>query len=299
MSKKRKRISNVESININRTKIIKVNSPKLSYLNKKFNLNIPIDNVSTADEIHDNGSQPTFKSSPKHKNQQTPKSNDIKTKPQKTSLQSKMMARLEGGRFRFLNELLYTTDGKTAFEMFQEDPELFEAYHEGYRSQVSKWPENPLDNFINYIKKKPVEWIIGDFGCGDARLSRSVKQKVYSFDLVSKNENVIACDIANVPLSPKSLDIAVFCLSLMGTNFMDYLKEAHRVLKDKGILLIAEVKSRFENINSFVKALHKLGFDLISKNDKNVMFITFEFVKTNRKSEIVQINLKSCKYKKR
>ena len=34
-----------------------------------------------------------------------------------------------------------------------------------------------------------------------------------------------------VPLSPESADVAVFCLSLMGTNLVEYLKEAHRVLK--------------------------------------------------------------------
>ena len=29
------------------------------------------------------------------------------------------------------------------------------------------------------------------------------------------------------------LDAAVFCLSLMGTNFMDFIREAHRTLKPK------------------------------------------------------------------
>ena len=34
-----------------------------------------------------------------------------------------------------------------------------------------------------------------------------------------------------VPLDGESLDVAVFCLSLMGTNWIDYVKEANRVLK--------------------------------------------------------------------
>lgn len=33
---------------------------------------------------------------------------------------------------------------------------------------------------------------------GDARLSRSVKNKVYSFDLVSNDPSVIACDMSHV-----------------------------------------------------------------------------------------------------
>lgn len=34
-----------------------------------------------------------------------------------------------------------------------------------------------------------------------------------------------------VPISSASVDVAVFCLSLMGTNLVDFLREAHRVLK--------------------------------------------------------------------
>lgn len=33
---------------------------------------------------------------------------------------------------------------------------------------------------------------------GDARLSKNVKNKVFSFDLVSKDPSVIACDMSNV-----------------------------------------------------------------------------------------------------
>jgi ribosomal RNA-processing protein 8 len=67
-------------------------------------------------------------------------------------------------------------------------------------------------------------------GCGDAVLGTSLtsSNKVYSFDLVSKNDNVIAADIANVPLQNNSVDIVVFCLSLMGSNISDFLTEAHR-----------------------------------------------------------------------
>ena len=34
----------------------------------------------------------------------------------------------------------------------------------------------------------------------------------------------------------------IFCLSLMGTNLVDFLTEAHRILQDDGILWIAEVR---------------------------------------------------------
>ena len=52
--------------------------------------------------------------------------------------------------------------------------------------------------------------------------------------------HVIACDVSHVPLDDESLDVAVFSLSLMGANFTDYLREAHRCLKLDGHLWIDE-----------------------------------------------------------
>ena len=68
-------------------------------------------------------------------------------------------------------------------------------------------------------------------------------------------DHIIQCDIANVPLEEESVDIGVFSLSLMGTNFPDFLVEANRVLKPRGKLFIAEVLSRFKDVNEFVKLM--------------------------------------------
>lgn len=91
--------------------------------------------------------------------------------------------------------------------------------------------------------------VVGDFGCGEARLAASVPNRVHSFDLVAANERVTACNMTEVragsaaqaaaatltsgqvPLADGSLDVAVFCLSLMGTDYVDFLAEAYRVLK--------------------------------------------------------------------
>ena len=51
--------------------------------------------------------------------------------------------------------------------------------------------------------------------------------------------------MANTPLDAESTDVAVFCLSLMGTNVKDYLCEANRVLRTGGVMKVAEVKSRY------------------------------------------------------
>lgn len=78
---------------------------------------------------------------------------------------------------------------------------------------------------------RPSHYIVADFGCGEARLANAITQKCYSFDLVAANDSVIACNMAHTPLSDDSVNVAVFCLSLMGTNLRDFLLEANRVLK--------------------------------------------------------------------
>lgn len=70
-----------------------------------------------------------------------------------SSFGAKLRENLKGSRFRFINEQMYTQTGKESFEIFKEDPTAFEAYHEGYRHQIAKWPLNPLDRIINGIKR--------------------------------------------------------------------------------------------------------------------------------------------------
>lgn len=62
-------------------------------------------------------------------------------------------------------------------------------------------------------------------------MAKSVYNKVYSLDLVAAVDGVIAGDMAHTPLDNGSIDVAVFCLSLMGTNLKDFILEANRVLK--------------------------------------------------------------------
>jgi len=47
--------------------------------------------------------------------------------PVLSALQAKMKARLEGARFRDINEMLYTSRGDHALTTFKQEPELFEA----------------------------------------------------------------------------------------------------------------------------------------------------------------------------
>jgi ribosomal RNA-processing protein 8 len=88
---------------------------------------------------------------------------------------------------------------------------------------------------------------------------------VHSFDLVAVNDSVTQCDMKHVPLNNTSVDIAVFCLSLMGTNAVEFLCEAHRVLRQKGLLKIAEVVSRINNKDLFIRSVEAIGFKLVKQ----------------------------------
>ncbi|TYH76201.1 hypothetical protein ES332_D04G068800v1 [Gossypium tomentosum] len=178
-----------------------------------------------------------------------------------------------------------------------------------WKEQMSHWPELPVNIIVKWLKERSSSLIVADFGCGDARLAKNVKNKVFSIDLVSNDPSVISCDMSNTPLRPSSVDVAVFCLSLMGTNYASYLKEACRVLKPSGWLLIAEVKSRFDpnnggaDPNMFSKAVCEMGFTSALKDFSNKMFVLLYFKKKENKSsngrEIEWPELKPCIYKRR
>lgn len=82
------------------------------------------------------------------------------------------------------------------------------------------------------MKKTKSSVVIADFGCGDAKLAQAFPEvKIHSFDLVAVNKYVTPGDMAHTSLANGSVDIAIFCLSLMGTNLQSFIKEANRVLK--------------------------------------------------------------------
>jgi ribosomal RNA-processing protein 8 len=195
-------------------------------------------------------------------------------------------------------------------------------YHEGFRSQVVHWPVNPVDLFIDQIEKelgtKQKEMTIVDMGCGEAKIMRHFLDhklycnhiKVHSFDLAASYPGVVVCDMSKVPLQDSSVDVVIFCLSLMNTNFIDAIHEARRILKPgSGILKIAEVESRFENSpNKFVNAVERIGFRKRFLNTQYKVFTLFEFVIFNDSQnkfsssiskENEKIILKPCLYKKR
>lgn len=237
-------------------------------------------------------SEPSTKAAP-----QAPATPSAKPAPHLTPLQAEMRKKLVSARFRHLNQTLYTTPSAHSLDLFSENPEMFTEYHEGFRRQVEIWPENPVNSYINDIKTRskargapprkagaaaeaaseavvPLPRTektcrIADLGCGDAALSEALQKEtkklnlnIHSFDLYSPSPLVTRADIANLPLVDDSIDVAIFCLALMGTNWIDFIEEAYRVLRWKGELWVAEIKSRFGRVGGKKggRVEHSVGF---------------------------------------
>lgn len=147
---------------------------------------------------------------------------------------------------------------------------------------------------------------------------------------MNKIFRVTACDIRKTPLEESSVDLAVFCLSLMAEQVDDFIKEANRILKPSAKLIIAEVTSRIENMAKFKRGLGAYGFTVTSEvwiqililnlfklfpfifcfflnlnlfednsNSHFVLFILKKFRDIEDGKRLPALKFKACQYKKR
>jgi superfamily II DNA or RNA helicase len=184
------------------------------------------------------------------------------------------------GDFSAMNQRFNTSKSTTMHDRLVADPEEFYLYHSLYREARESWSEVPYQVLAEQLNKRP-DWVIGDFGCGEALLSKSLRNKVYSFDHVAINPSVIACDMANTGLDAEMLDVAVFSLSLMGVNWEDYLKEAFRLLRSGGLLKVSEPASGWaeNNYASLKKGIESAGFVLNGEPRLSSKFIYLDAIK--------------------
>ncbi|CAF1966188.1 unnamed protein product [Rotaria magnacalcarata] len=282
--------------------------PRKSRKNKYYLLNHP--ELKDTIQITPKPNKRKHEEVNEQENEPSPKKSAPEAKP---SVCDKLVSHMVTSRFRYLNEKLYTTTSKEAQKMFEQDPQSFFAYHQGYATSMSKWPDHPIDEIMGYIRKRSANLVIVDMGCGDARLARTLKSthpNIHSFDLVALNDHVQVCDIAHTPLNNDSVDIVIFCLSLMGTNLTDFIHEAHRILRLRGTMKIIEIASRFENQpQKFIRKIESMGFqcsktDSLEEKSKSSSssqyFYAFDFVKTSTQIKSKSIlTLAPCLHKKR
>jgi hypothetical protein len=185
------------------------------------------------------------------------------------------------GDFSTMNARINSSQSQTTHLRFQKNPEEWFLYHTLYREARSTWPEVPFKVLAEWLKRRP-DWVVGDFGCGEAELARLVPNKVYSFDHVAVNESVIVCDMATTGLADQTLDVAVFSLSLMGLNYHDYLREAYRLVRYGGWLKIAESASRWKDakLKELLGAVAAYGFSMVGQPRYSDRFIYLDAIKS-------------------
>jgi superfamily II DNA or RNA helicase len=183
------------------------------------------------------------------------------------------------GDFSELNQKWSVTNSTNTHKRLSEDPTEWYYYHTLYSEKRQSWSEIPYIEIANKIKVRP-DWVVGDFGCGENLLSKEIGNKVYAFDHVAIDDTVYACDINNVPIEDNMLDVAVFSLSLMGSNHTDYFKEAYRTLKIYGNIFVCEPASKWDGREEELKnQIESVGFKCFGAIRNTDKFIYIDGVK--------------------
>ncbi len=176
-----------------------------------------------------------------------------------------------------------TTKSSTMHKEFKDNPDSWHRYHALRNDRISEWGEIPYEYIATKIKRTKDK--IVDFGCGENKFKLCVpNNEVISFDHIAIDSSVIACDMKDVSnyLSDASVDVAVFSLALWGTNYKDYIKEAHRVLDYKGVIYIAEPISSYETKESeqnLIDLVENVGFELVGDIERRNKFIYIKGIK--------------------
>lgn len=207
-------------------------------------------------------------------------------------------SRLDASKFRLLNEQIYNAPTTLASRLLR-DEATFRDYHTGYHQQLVQWPVNPSSAIVESLlgdrrgrflanKAKsmpghiPRSWVVADMGCGAAQIAAALQPKgytVHSFDFFALNDRVTVADTTKTPLESNSVDVCVFSLSLMSTDYEKCLFEAFRILKPKRLLKIIEVRSRVPFPRKFAELVEDIGFELDYTDVAGDYFVAFDFIK--------------------
>jgi len=161
-----------------------------------------------------------------------------------------------------------TSTSKHMHDWFIENPNAWNEYHKQREIAKSKWDEDPVDVIAKEINERNDTNVIADLGCGLAKLSTLIAEpnKVISIDHYSENKKVIKADISDLSehIKDNEIDITVFCLSLWGTNYLDYIKEAYRITGKRGLMYIVEPNEEFD-FDKLKDDIREIGFNKINE----------------------------------
>ena len=204
-----------------------------------------------------------------------PERNDIKVNYTFTEQEYKKSESI----IKDIHQKANTSTSKHMHDWFINNPDAWKEYHKQREITKSTWEEDPVDVIAQEINERHDTNIIADLGCGLAKLSKIIKSpnKVISIDHYSEDPNVIKADISNLKeyIEDNSVDITVFCLSLWGTNYLDYIKEAYRITSKRGFMYIVEPNNEFD-FDKLKEDVKQLGFNKICETIRNKFtYLTF------------------------
>jgi superfamily II DNA or RNA helicase len=176
-----------------------------------------------------------------------------------------------------------TTLSTTMHKEFTDNPDSWFRYHKLRKERMGQWDEVPYEYIATKIRNRNHKII--DFGCGENLFRHCVPHnEVLAFDHVAIDDSVIACDIKDVSeyVSDESVDVAMFSLALWGTNYKDYITEAHRVLNYGGVIHIAEPAKSYETSEEeqeLIDLITNSGFTIVGHIERRSKFIYITGIK--------------------
>jgi hypothetical protein len=174
-----------------------------------------------------------------------------------------------------------TLHSSTMHKEFFDNPDSWYRYHDLRKSRMETWEEIPYEYIASKIKDK--RDVIADFGCGENLFRKCVpNNQVYAFDHIAIDDSVIACDMRNTGLADETIDVAVFSLALWGTNYKEYIAEANRIMKRRGLIYIAEPTKNYETPEEqqkLIDILNENGFQILGNIENRGKFIYISGIK--------------------
>lgn len=146
----------------------------------------------------------------------------------------------------------------SAASAFQSQKKKWRDERKGKNKTAKELSESPNNSVLAPLpRSQSGTCTIADLGCGDAKLAASLQPystthslRLLSYDLATGDGPnaalITVADLCQLPLKDSEVDLAVLCLALMGTNWVDGVDEVGRVVRTGGEVWVAEIRSRFQ-----------------------------------------------------
>jgi superfamily II DNA or RNA helicase len=218
---------------------------------------------------------------------ETKKNKVVVEEPEENTVQRQRAVSVISETHRMAN----SSNHGTTHQRFIDNPEAFQEYHRAREISKANWVEDPVDYLATFINEHYSNKKIADLGCGTNKLSTLMKNgntvKGFDHQQVEGHDEVIVADIADLSavVADREMDIAVFCLSLWGQDYQDYFKEAHRILKNNGRVIVVEPNDdfgegkRYGDETEFINTVERYGFYRMGSVVKRNNFTYLRFIK--------------------